>query len=460
MTPAPLGAACHPAYGEHSIAAHEPLVSPSTGRAVFNRSRPRTIRALTDHAATTRRRPYARPTPTRSLRLLFLSQRVPYPPNRGDKITTWRLLERMARQHQVTVVAFAHDDSDREAAARLNEMGYETVAIDHHPTRSRIRSLPLLATQRPLTLGVYGSRDLQRAVDERVEQANAAYAYSSSMGAFLLPHSLPWVMHFAELDSDKWRQYSEQKSFPASWVYRREWRTLLAFERRIAESAVQNVFCTPLEQDIFEREIPGPASSVLRNGVDLEYFQPATDQARAGELVFTGVMNYYPNVDAATFFTHEVLPRVREVHPEAHFTIVGAHPSPEVERLREVAGVEVTGFVDDTRDYLRRASVAVAPLRIARGIQNKVLEAMAMGLPIVGTTSATQGVGAEPGRDYLVANDAAQQAQAVIELLNDRTRAQKLGRAARDYVERHYDWEVVFEPLDRILDEIAKQTKP
>jgi len=388
------------------------------------------------------------------VRVLFLSQRVPYPPNRGDKITTWRLVERMAREHEVRIIAFAHDQADMDAAQQLREKGLDTTAIRHRPTLARVRSLPLLATSKPLTLGVFGSRELQAAVDAAAPGCDCAYAYSSSMGAFLADGPLPWVMHFAELDSDKWRQYSEQKSWPASWVYRREWRTLLDFERRIASSARQNVFCTPLEEQIFQDSIGG-TSAVLRNGVDLEYYSPSENAPEHGHLMFTGVMNYYPNVDACVWFADEILPLVRAEHPGARFTIVGSQPSPEVERLAEREGVTVTGFVDDTRDWLRRCDVAVAPLRIARGIQNKVLEAMGMGLPVVGTTPATQGVGARDGRDYLVADQAGDIARRVCELLAAPERARELGAAGRSYVEDHYDWEVVFEPLDEILGQLT-----
>jgi hypothetical protein len=204
------------------------------------------------------------------LKILFLSQRVPYPPNRGDKITTWRLVERFARKHEVEVLAFAHDETDLAAAEVLTrEKGIPTFTVPHDDRRKRLTSLPLLLTRKPLTLGVYGSRALQAEVDRRLDSADLAYAYSSSMGAFLLGRGLPWVMHIAELDSDKWRQYAEKHRFPMNAVYRREYRTLRRFEDRIARDSVTNVFCTPLEQEIFQKAIPGAPSIVVRNGVDL-----------------------------------------------------------------------------------------------------------------------------------------------------------------------------------------------
>ncbi|HVS11313.1 MAG TPA: TIGR03087 family PEP-CTERM/XrtA system glycosyltransferase [Planctomycetota bacterium] len=389
------------------------------------------------------------------MRILFLSQRVPYPPNRGDKITTWRLIERMRRAHEVTCVAFAHGEDDLRAAGELERLGVPTVAV---PLRrgAKLRSLPLLLTTRPLTLGVYGSPRLQGEVDRLVPRAELAYAYSSSMGAFLERHAgLLRVMHFAELDSDKWRQYAERSRGPARWIYRREQRTLLELERRIARSFSENVFCTPLEQQVFQRAVPGASSIVVRNGVDLERFAPAPERSEPGHIVFTGVMDYLPNADACVHFAHEVLPRVREHFPSAHFSIVGAHPTPRVRRLARLRAVEVTGFVPDTRDWLARASVAVAPLRIARGIQNKVLEALAMGLPVVGTTAATQGIEGTPGEHYLVADDAEAEAEAVRGLLADPAGARALGMRGRRLVEERYDWERTLEPLDRLLERLA-----
>ncbi|MEZ6020955.1 MAG: hypothetical protein R3F17_12875 [Planctomycetota bacterium] len=148
------------------------------------------------------------------------------------------------------------------------------------------------------------------------------------MGAFLLPHRLPWVMHIAELDSDKWRQYSERTGFPMNMVYRREWKTLHRFERKLAAAAVTNVLCTPLEKEIFDREIPGEPSIVIQNGVDLEFFHPAPEKAETARLVFTGVMDYLPNIDACVHHTRDPA-RIREQVPDVRFDIVGSKPTPK-----------------------------------------------------------------------------------------------------------------------------------
>jgi sugar transferase (PEP-CTERM/EpsH1 system associated) len=391
------------------------------------------------------------------VKILFLSQRVPYPPNRGDKISTWRLINRLRQDHEVAVIAFAHDEADRQGAQDLRGMGFETTAIPLNQKLRKLLALPLLFTNKALTLGVFGSSQLQAEVDRKLEWADAAYAFSSSMGAFLVGRGLPWVMHFAELDSDKWKQYAASKPFPLDAIYRREWRTLLAYERKLAADTVTNVFCTPIEEAIFEEQIPGRPSLVLRNGVDLEYFQPQPDKTEREHLVFTGVMDYYPNVDGCVHFVNEVFPIIRAEVPDCRFTIVGSRPTAQIQQLAEVDGVSVTGFVDDIRTYLARATISVAPLRIARGIQNKVLEAMSSGLPVVGTTSATQGVEGQPGRDFLLADSVEDQAAAILGLLRDPTEANALGQRARRFVEQNYDWAETLKPLDGILAQLSQQ---
>lgn len=382
------------------------------------------------------------------MKILFLSQRVPFPPNRGDKITTWRLIERLAREHTVEIVAFAHDEADVKAADDLRAKGFDIATFS---PKAKWQAAPCFLTGKPITLGVFGSKEMQTEVDRRITSCDMAYAYSSSMGAYYLHHDLPRVMHFAELDSDKWAQYAKKTSWPMSWVYAREHRTLFEFEKDLAARTIDNVFCTPLEQKIFNERIPGCPSIVMRNGVDLGLFQPSEATREPNHLIFVGVMNYYPNVDGCKWFCESILPRVRERHPDVKLSIVGSHPTPDVEALGKLPGVTVTGFVDDTRDWLNKASVSIAPLRIARGIQNKVLEAMAMGLPVVGTTSATQGVDGTPEQDFLLANSETEQVEAVCRLLDDQNAAIELGRRARAFVEANYDWEVCLEPLDDIV---------
>jgi sugar transferase (PEP-CTERM/EpsH1 system associated) len=393
------------------------------------------------------------------VRILFLSQRVPYPPNRGDKITTYRLVERLGRRFQVEILAFAEEPEDQQHAAALNRQGLRTHLVARPQGARRLASLgAALLAGRALTLGHYSSPALHAKAHELAAGAGLCYAYSSSMGAFLLPlHGQRRIMHFAELDSDKWQQYAQRSKglrWPMGRVYAREARTLLRFEKQLAQEFDHSVFCTPLEQSIFERVIPGCPSTVIRNGVDLSAQTALDPKLREPDhLVFVGVMDYLPNSDGVSWFAREILPLVRAERPGARFTIVGARPTPAVLALGQLPGVQVTGFVDDPRAWLARASVSVAPLRIARGIQNKVLEAMAAALPVLGTTSATQGVEGQAGRDFLVADTASEFARQLLQLLAQPEAARQLGLRGRAFVEQHYGWEQVLAPFDRLIDQ-------
>ena len=391
------------------------------------------------------------------LKALFLSQRVPYPPDRGDKISSWRIVERLSREHEVTIIAFSHDEADEAGAEALRAKGFEVVTIAHDENAKKISSLPLLLGKTPLTLGIYGSNELQAEVDRRVDSADFAFAFSSSMGAFLMPHpKLPKLVFIGELDSDKWRQYAAAKSFPMSWVFKREARTLFAFEKKLAAAAMENLLVTPLEKEIFDREIPNCRSTVLRNGVDLELFHPAPERREPGHLVFTGVMDYFPNTEGCTWFVEEVLPLIRQRHPKARLSIVGSRPDRDALALAATPGVTVTGRVESTADWLQRASVAVCPLNIARGVQNKVLEAMACGLGVVATTPASQGTEAVSGTHFLLADEATTFATEVANLLDSPERAASLGAEARSFMEETRSWEHNYEALDRAVERITQ----
>jgi sugar transferase (PEP-CTERM/EpsH1 system associated) len=370
------------------------------------------------------------------------------------------MVERLHRNHSVVVLAFAHGDEDHQGADVLRQMGMEVVTVPYRASRGALNSVAALLQDDPLTTAFFGSRQVRQEVETRAGECDVMVAFSSSMGAYLLPYEgVNRILHFCELDSDKWRQYANRSSGWRRWVYGREARVLLQLERQLARSMNTSIVCSPVEKELFDRYIPDVPCSVLQNGVDLQYFAPVGLAPEPGHLVFTGVMDYFPNVDACEFFAREVLPRIRERHADARFTIVGSNPSPEVLKLAELPGVAVTGRVADTRAYLRRASVCVAPLRIARGIQNKVLEGLAMGLPVVGTTAATQGVGGVPGQDYLIADGADAQVAAVTSLLGDSTKRGRLAAAGRRFVAAHYDWGARMASLDDILARLPDKTR-
>jgi sugar transferase (PEP-CTERM/EpsH1 system associated) len=266
------------------------------------------------------------------------------------------------------------------------------------------------------------------------------------------------VVDFVDVDSEKWRQYAERHRWPMSWLYRREGERLLEFERGVARSADASVFVTREEAELFRRRagIEGARIDAIVNGVDTGYFSPERDYENpypAGHpvLVFTGMMDYWANVDAVTWFAREVLPRVREAAGTVRMFIVGGRPARAVERLVSIEGVTVTGAVKDVRPYVAYAALSIAPLRVARGIQNKVLEAIAMGKPVVTTTSALEGL--DVPHEIRCGGDTAEDfAFAVRSLLDSPEERERVGSRGRAWVRENHDWARTLKPVFDLIE--------
>lgn len=400
--------------------------------------------------------------------LLFLVHRIPYPPNKGDKIRSYHLLKHLSRHFRVHLGAFVDAAEDWQYAQPLGDLvAGEMKLLPLKPRWAKLRSSFGLLNGEPLTVPYYRNPALQRWVDQLIANRPIRHAmvFSSAMAQYLMAYpQLHRVIDFVDVDSDKWRQYAERKPWPISGIYRREARSLLALERRIARSFEASTFVSRAEAELFRGLAPECASRVgyYSNGVDLEYFSPARGYDNPyppGErvLVFTGAMDYWANVDAVTWFAREVFPALRARFADARFYIVGSRPTAEVQALAGNA-IVVTGSVPDIRPYLAHAQVSVAPLRIARGIQNKVLEAMAMAKPVVVSPQALEGIDAEPGLEVLLAPDAAAFITLTAAQLSQPDEA--LAWAARQRVEQSYSWDNSLRRVDRLLGEVPADSEP
>jgi sugar transferase (PEP-CTERM/EpsH1 system associated) len=397
------------------------------------------------------------------MRILYLAQRVPYPPDRGDKILTYRQIVHLARNHEVSVACLADGPEDLDNVAGLRPLVASVDAVPLRRRHARWRALAALARGIPLTAAYFNEHKLHECVAARMEACrfDAVLVYSSGMAQFVEKYDgVPRIMQFADLDSLKWEQYARNSRPPFRWVYGIEARRLLCYERHIAATFSHSLVTTARELQDFARLIPGAPVSCVKNGVDLDYFQPLDLTREKASLVFTGVMDYFPNVHGVNWFCREVLPLIREQVPGVTFTACGARPNAAVQALAQLPGVKVTGRVPDVRPYLSRAEVGVVPLHMARGIQNKLLEAMSMGLPTVTTTPAFAGAGATDGKDLLVADRAADFAAAVVRLLQDEGLRTRLGRSARAFIEKNYRWETQLVHLDAVLAAVTAGKEP
>lgn len=398
------------------------------------------------------------------MRLLFLAHRIPYPPNKGDKIRSFHMLDYLARRHEVHLACLVDDPADMsylpEMATRVRSLMSEQI----RPGVRKALALRALVAGRPITVEYFHSRALQAKVDALLDKGSvdAVVCFSSPMAEYVFrsrhaKRSLAGavrLMDLIDVDSRKWEQYAAQGSALLAPIYRFEAHHLAAYERRIAASFDRVLVVSEQEKSMFPGDGLADNIVTVSNGVDLEFFRPdacAVEALGRPTVVFTGMMDYWPNVDGVTWFADAVLPRLQAAIPDVEFLIVGARPTRDVERLGERSGVKVTGFVQDVREYLARAHVCVAPLRVARGIQNKVLEAMAMGKAVVSTPDAFEGIHAVSGEEIVVADGAEAFAENVMALLRDPERARQIGRRARARVVSDYAWESNLRVLDELL---------
>ena len=382
-------------------------------------------------------------------RVLYLAHRVPYPPNKGEKIRAFHLLRHLASRHQVYLGAFMDDPADAQYVDALRPYCADLHVVSLDPLAARLSSVRGLIHGEALTLSYYRSRSMTRWVDRIVREpgVDAALVFSSAMAQYVDRRwGLPMIVDFVDVDSAKWRQFADTHAWPMSWLYRRESIRLLEFEAATAARSVRSFFVTPAETEHFRTLVPRVSSVVdtLDNGVDADYYTPDQTWSSpfgSGEqaIVFTGVMDYWPNVDEVVWFATHVLGRLCERWPRLRFYIVGMRPSPQVRALARES-ITITGAVPDVRPYLRHASVVVAPLRIARGIQSKVLEALAMARPTVASHACAASLDCEAGAHLCVATGEQEFADAIDALLREPERAARLGAAGRRRIVERYDW--------------------
>lgn len=395
--------------------------------------------------------------------LLFLVHRIPYPPNKGDKIRSFNILRHLAQHWRIHLGAFVDDAGDWQYVDALREYCVELHLRPLRPLQARLRSIAGFWQGEPLTVPYYHDSSMRAWVEDmRLRSGlDTVLVFSSAMAQYVIDgrwSSRRRVIDFVDVDSDKWRQYAQASRGPMGWVYRREASTLLEFERMVAARFDASAFVSAREAALFHGLAPESEGKItyFSNGVDLDYFDPDASyadpyQKDARIVVFTGAMDYWANVNAVEWFAHAIWPRIRQALPTAEFYIVGSRPTQRVQALGGLAGVHVTGSVADIRPYLAHAQVAVAPMRIARGVQNKVLEAMAMAIPVVTTTAGFEGIEADVGQDLLVRDDAEGFAAEVIELFRS-DRREQIRQAGRRCVERNYSWDAALARLDGLLD--------
>ncbi|WP_417621668.1 TIGR03087 family PEP-CTERM/XrtA system glycosyltransferase [Parasphingorhabdus sp.] len=381
--------------------------------------------------------------------ILFLAHRVPWPPNRGDKIRSHHILQKLMGYAPVHVACFADDEAERQTEwARKAELASCEIVLRTKP--QWLGGIEAIVTGKPVSLSCFDSSELRAYVARVIvtRPVDCIFVFSGQMAQFI-PSEFKGrvVMDFADVDSAKFESYAEEGSGPMARIYRREGRLLRAFEKKIAERVDESLFVTEAEARLFRRRsgLSEEHVKTIANGIDLRFYDPGQAKpeergSRGPLILFTGQMDYQPNVQAVESFSKDAMPTILACFPDAQFAIVGRSPSDKVQQLDQKNGTMVIGAVDDIRRWLMAADVIVAPLRIARGIQNKVLEAMAMAKPVVVSQCAAEGIDAIDGEHFLIARSVEEEAQLICDLLEDPERARQMGDQAKRLIRLRYSW--------------------
>lgn len=412
------------------------------------------------------------------MKILYLCHRIPFPPNKGDKIRSFNEIKHLSRNHEIHLGCLADNPDDTKYERDLKEYCEKVAVFPLNLRKAKINGVLSILRGKPLSVGYFYRKELQHTINVWHSETNydAMICFSSPMAEYLFrspllkqrfnpinpsnPRIPTLLMDFCDVDSDKWVQYSRKTSFPFNMVYRLEGKLLLVYEKKINRLFDHSIFVSDQEGKLFVK-LNATARNVttIRNGVDYDYFcsqavsrQPsAISHNKTPVLLFTGAMDYHANVDGVVWFCREIFPKIKEEFPEARLYIVGSKPTPEVKELEKAGGVVVTGFVEDIREYYQIADISVIPLRIARGVQNKVLEAMSMGKAVVCTEKANQGIAAQDGRHVYLADSSPDFAKAVTSLIKDQKSREGFGKEARAFIVENFNWSGNMGGLESLL---------
>lgn len=398
--------------------------------------------------------------------ILYLVHRLPYPPNKGDKLRSFHFLKHLSKSHRVFLGTFVDNPEDEAYLSEVSSFCTAIKTIKINPFNAKIRSLNGLISGDPLTIRYFRDPRMQHWVDVVLEnhKIDAAIVFCSGMAQYLETRQrLPVLLDLVDVDSEKWGSYAKKQAWPMSWIYSREANLLFAYERQIVRSSVRTFFVTAEENALFSKAAPECALRLetITNGVDSEYFSPDIELDNPFPdsvlpIVFTGTMDYWINVDGMLWFTHDVLPQLLKKWPKLVLYIVGRNPGKEIGALAS-EHVVVTGTVQDTRPYLKYASVVVAPIRISRGIQNKIIEAMAMEKTVIAHTECALAVNAMLGKELLSASTAEEFVEKIDNCLSNTGFSNTIGSAARQRILTDYDWEANLSKIDCYLPQSSQE---
>lgn len=399
------------------------------------------------------------------MNILFIAQRIPYPANKGEKIRSFNQAQFLAELgNQVYVISPLEEKSEAvyvEQLAKLTNFSCEYALLSNKP----LRLITGLVKGESLSVANFYSAQLQNIINNALtnqvfdaiictSSAVAKYVFNSRVLSSL-PKKPKLIMDYMDLDSDKWQQYADKANFPMKLVYQREAKLISQYEIKIQKHFDACFFIADAEVNLFKKAA-GNITNVhtLGNGMNTDEFFPVTTPPNnnAPKFIFTGVMDYKPNVDAVIWFVEQCWPAIIAQYPQAEFIIAGMNPNTAVMSLQKYKGITITGFVEDILPYYHKADYFVAPFRLARGVQNKVLQAFACGLPVISTPMGAEGIDCVDGEHILLANTPDEFLQQVRLLEQDDCLKQAIKADALTLIHEHYSWQGKLAPLKTLIE--------
>ena len=396
---------------------------------------------------------------------LYLAQRIPYPPNKGEKLRSFHQINFLRKNGIEVTVAAPFEQTEELGYFTSLAQDYGCHTISQPLAHKMLRYLSGLAQNTSLSEAHFYSTGLQQQIDTLLQQQDidAIVCTASSMANYVFRSQVlkqksgrpRLIMDFMDMDSHKWHQYSLNAKLPMRWVYQREASLVKKLENRVGDQFDACFFVAEPETTLYKQQAGQPAARVLSmgNGIDPAEFYPLAhpSEVQTPHLLFAGVMDYTPNVDAMLWFYQQVWPRILTIWPDATLTIAGMNPTPSIARLDGTDNVRVTGFVEDILPYFHQSNVFVAPFRIARGIQNKILQAFACGLPVVSTSMGAEGIRCTPGDNIEVGDEPDEMFDAIKRLMDAPSHYQSVRNNALATIDEHYSWEGILAPLLALL---------
>lgn len=396
------------------------------------------------------------------MRILCLTSRLPYPPNRGDRLRAFHFIEHLSREHELSLVSFIAGEAEREHLAPLESFCKDVRVVPMSPPRSAMSVALNIWRREPLQALYYRHRAMSNLVDELATGGgfHAAYVHLFRMAPYVTSHPhLYRIVDLTDVISSEIDLSLPYRGFVSRTIYQAEKPRIMRYEKWVAQTFEETWLISEADRAVLASACPQANIRVIPNGVDAEHLFRTGQPCEPNSLIFVGHLGVFHNIDAAIHLVRDVLPLVRQQIPNCTLQIVGADPDPQVQRLGEDPAVTITGFVPNLNEYLNRSAVFVAPLRFAAGVQNKVLEAMAAERPVVTTSMVNGGLGAHPDHEIFVADNAETMARHIISLLHDEQLREQTGKAARQFVQERYQWDRVVERMRAIESSLLGEPK-